>query len=193
LSIGLTDKLPLATPGEFLTLQRLVGNQAIETKLSPAGSPQSPIGDANLKISSVPGMIQRKRHKGAKKERRSRAASELAEYAQTHTIDHTRRVAWGNGIIVESGGGAIPEPSARTKAKWNAMLESYDMHQATTLPPFNCAEAHLWLTLVEAGQTPRDIDVWVVKMDRRKRVHPDSPCANCQQWVRSEFKSLNAV
>ncbi len=123
--------------------------------------------------------------------RKNKATKALSVHAQKNNIG-VARLAWGNNIIARSGAAGVPRVSRTTIAAWNTMLAKHNVIQATPLPPHNCAEAHLWLTLVENGKNPQKIDVWVVKVDKKNRTHKDSPCPNCQQWATKEFKSLNS-
>ncbi len=123
--------------------------------------------------------------------KRDKAMKALSNYAQQNIIG-VARVAFGNGYIVESGAFGAPLVLPTTVALWNQMLIKHNLIQATELPPHNCAEAHLWLTLIERRIPPRFVSIWVVKVDRKGRTKEDSPCPNCQQWVRKEFASVNS-
>jgi hypothetical protein len=71
----------------------------------------------------------------------------------------------------------------------------------------NCAEASLWMTLeglhsrnTGPGEAPRHLHthrkksmIWVFEIDSHFRPKEDSPCRNCQQWVRQEFGGLNGT
>lgn len=70
-----------------------------------------------------------------------------------------------------------------------------------------CAEAHLWMTLIgrsasyfQGGRTPRHFgphprhqSIWVYELNRKGSLKEDSPCDNCRQWVRLEFRRVNGT
>ena len=99
-----------------------------------------------------------------------------------------------NYITAISGSFFEPSVSERTMEAFHAMLEKHEVTKLTMHDPINCAEAHLWLELVEMRQAPRNLDVYVAKKQISKpRAKRDSPCPNCQQWARREFRSLNRI
>ncbi len=127
------------------------------------------------------------------------------------TLEDNKRVALcnpaGNYLFGISGGGAAYEKKLRkeTREAFYAMLTKHGVEKREVHIPINCAEAHLWIKLVEMGQSPRKLDVYVAKKQRAKkragtkkrrgkpRAKKDSPCKNCQQWVREEFRSINQI
>ena len=116
-------------------------------------------------------------------------------------LDSYRRVAicqigqGGRNRIIRAISGKYFEPIVPPKvmAAFRRMLERYDaVNNYDTRELFNCAEAHLWVQLVELYMKPAKMDVYVARKinGRAKR---DSPCLNCKQWARFEFRSLNQV
>ena len=123
--------------------------------------------------------------------KRDEAYKKLAEYLNRNSVGRSR-VCYGGGIVTISGAAGNPNPNAKTIAAWNKMLATNKVRDLVGRNPHNCAEAHLWLSLVKAGKKPKKIDSWVVKQSKNDKLKQDSPCPNCQQWVRKEFKSFNS-
>ncbi|MCH2201426.1 MAG: hypothetical protein MK102_05630 [Fuerstiella sp.] len=97
-------------------------------------------------------------------------------------------------ITAVSGSYYEPSVTQETMDAFHAMLKKHNVQKLTNHDPINCAEAHLWLRLVDMSQLPRHLDVYVAKKQTGKpRAKRDSPCRNCQQWARQEFHSLNQV
>ena len=135
-------------------------------------------------------------------------------------LDSTR-VAFADGVIAISGDknkkmGAgdfarqeykVDLSSEELVKRFNAMIQRYNVRQAEIWSVDNCAEAHLWMTLTGLyaryslkGQAPRhlhlhpkQLNVWVYKIDRKNRPKEDSPCLTCRQWVRREFLTVNGT
>lgn len=131
-------------------------------------------------------------------------------------LRETRRLAYADGIIAISGGSGLKlmskyyhiDPAAMGLfERFEAMLAGYGFRNALQRPPHVCAEAHLWLTLVgrhcrhvqekqaprHRHAHPRHLNIWVYEIDRKKRPKEDSPCENCRQWVRKEFRTVNGT
>jgi len=97
-------------------------------------------------------------------------------------------------ITAISGSWYQPGVSQSTLNAFEAMLEKHGVKKLTKHDPINCAEAHLWLRLVDMAYAPGNLDVYVAKKQIGKpRAKRDSPCPNCQQWARQEFRSLNQL
>lgn len=128
----------------------------------------------------------------------------------------TRRFAYADGIFGISGEPGIRLAAEmhgvdlgdeRLRAAFFGMLNDFGFEQALTRTADLCAEAHLWMTLsalhtrpTQAGQPPRHrhphprhLHVWVYELDRKSGLKEDSPCPNCRQWVRREFRTLNGT
>ena len=102
----------------------------------------------------------------------------------------------GRNRYITAIAGSYYEPvvSDRTRRAFEAMLKEHGVEKLTKHDPINCAEAHLWLELVNQSKFPQHLDVFVAKKQIGKpRAKPDSPCPNCQQWARKEFRSLNPL
>lgn len=92
-----------------------------------------------------------------------------------------------------SGSYYEPTVNPRTMEGFYNMLAKYGAeNQYNKRDLFNCAEAHLWVMLIDLLQDPKKVDVFVCRKVNG-RAKKDSPCLNCQQWARNEFKSLNPI
>jgi hypothetical protein len=145
----------------------------------------------------------------------------------------TTRVAFAHGVIAISGekrpkrGGAdldqdrpkldagdfalrqykVDIHSEEVVRRFTAMISKYNVKRAENWDIDNCAESHLWMTLIAlhsryalAGQSPRhlhphpkELHLWVYEIDRKNRPKEDSPCHTCRQWVRREFLTVNGT
>lgn len=129
----------------------------------------------------------------------------------------SRRLAYADGVVAISGQAGIELAldlytldlnDAGLMARFRKMLKSHGYQQQLLRPADVCAEGHLWMTLTglylrnysEADQQPRHLHrhpqrlhAWVYQVDRKNRPKEDSPCLNCQQWVREEFRTFNGI
>lgn len=102
---------------------------------------------------------------------------------------------------------SITMDSKELLAAFDAMVAGYGYRQAEARPASVCAEARLWMTLLALhresygpGLTPRHrhahprhLHLWVFEIDGHNRTKEDSPCRNCRQWVRHEFRTVNGT
>jgi len=121
---------------------------------------------------------------------KSRGEKKIANYLLRNRLGRSR-IAWCDDRLALSGHDGVPGVRDRTIAAFRRMLEKHEFVQETVLDPINCAEAHMWMQIVDDDQTARNLDMIVRKVDGRNRAHADAPCANCTQWVRKEFRSVN--
>jgi hypothetical protein len=145
------------------------------------------------------------------------ASKKIQDYlrgAELHGSD--RRLAFADGVIAISGnhGSTLKHQVSKLSldigsllVRFEAMIAGYGFKLAEDRPAHVCAEAQLWMTLVARhvrptgdGQSPRHLhlhprhlDVWVYEIDRKNRPKEDSPCLNCRQWVRKEFRTVNGT
>jgi hypothetical protein len=93
--------------------------------------------------------------------------------------------------------------------QFNGMIAGHGFAEVATLArgAYLCAEASLWMALfarhiryVQQGQAPRHrhlhprhLDAWVFEIDGHNRPKEASPCENCRQWVRKEFRTFNGT
>jgi len=140
------------------------------------------------------------------------------QHADLQKKDYERRLAYSEGIVALSGekGRAIDLArdlykidlnSGELRHQFETMIQSYGFQKATKLDAHVCAEAHLWMTLVGLHSKyvresqaprhryshPRHAHIWVYEIDGKFRPKEDSPCPNCQQWVRKEFCTVNGT
>ncbi len=128
-----------------------------------------------------------------------------------------RRIAFADGVFAISGPTGVTFAASHYQveigtgplpAAFSAMLGDFGAveSQDQTWDTHNCAEAHLWMTLAGrhigtgAGQAqrhrhphPRHLHVWIYELARKGGLKEDSPCLNCRQWVRREFRTLNGT
>ena len=127
----------------------------------------------------------------AQSQKHDMAYKKLGEYAQRNNIN-TECLIYGGGILTRSGAGGRPRITAVPIRAWNEMIVRHKVKRAENRAPHVCAEANLWLTLVNKHKTPKNIDAWVVSVTRKSQVRQAIPCRNCRQWSRKEFKSMNS-
>lgn len=126
------------------------------------------------------------------------ASKKLAWYAQHKSLaGATTNIAYADGVVTQSGKGwetalGLGAPMSTTIVEqFEAMLEKHEVVQTAVHNPINCAESHMWMYLTSEGKTTKNVNMWVAKVSNKGKIKYNSPCPNCQQWVRLEFKALN--
>jgi hypothetical protein len=139
------------------------------------------------------------------------ASTKIQIYLQNSELHGTeRRLAYADHVIAISGKDGIDLASklyhVDLKAeglveRFNAMIQGYGFKKVEKRNADVCAEAHLWMTLVglysrgaqQRHPHPRHLHIWVYEIDSHNRPKEDSPCHNCLQWVRREFRTVNGT
>jgi hypothetical protein len=147
------------------------------------------------------------------------ASKKIQTYLQRQDNDlfgSLRRLAYADGVMAISGQPGVELASELYKVdltshallhSFRAMIHGHGFEQAERREAEVCTEARLWMTLAALhlqciGQGhaprhrhlhPRHLHVWVYEVDSKNRPKEDSPCKNCRQWVRKEFRSVNGT
>ncbi|MBO8479144.1 MAG: hypothetical protein IAB80_09715 [Bacteroidetes bacterium] len=136
-------------------------------------------------------VIQREKNRHNKKKESLKLSRKRTSAILNRGVDSmTRRVASGAGVSAISGQANDPIVSERTNTMWQNMLREHNVTQQETWDIRNCAEAHLWLKLVDRNILPRNVSIVVGQYNSKGKVRGDRPCRNCQQWVHKEFRSI---